>query len=158
MIQRIQTLFLALAFLASLFLFFLPFANVLTDLYYYKLFVYGFEDTNQNAESRFTFTTVLPLLLLNIFTAGFALVSIFLYKNRMQQVRFVRLGIFTDIILIGLIFFIYARIVENKLGETPNYLDEAGIYFPLIVLIFLILANRFIVKDERLVRSIDRLR
>jgi hypothetical protein len=70
----------------------------------------------------------------------------------------VRLGLFTDVILIGLVFFVYAGIVENKLGASLNYLDEAGIYFPLIVMLFLILANRFIVRDERLVRSVDRLR
>jgi hypothetical protein len=108
--------------------------------------------------SAFTFMTILPLLILNILTCGLSLASIFLYKDRIRQIRFVRLGLLTDVILIGLIFFVYARIVENKLGASVNYLDEAGIYFPLIVMIFLILANKFILKDERLVRSVDRLR
>jgi hypothetical protein len=158
MIQRIQTLFLAMAFLASILLFFFPVAGVYGDLSTYKLYVHGFRNMVPDEASVFSFMTVLPLLLLNIFTAALSLVSIFLYKNRIRQIRFVRLGIFTDILLIGLIFFVYARIVENKLGASLNYLDEAGIYFPLIVLIFLILANRFITRDERLVRSIDRLR
>lgn len=158
MIQRIQTLFLVLAFLASLVLFLFPFAGVYSDLHTYKLYIYGFRNMVPGEGSGFSFMTVLPLLLLNLFTAALTLVSIFLYKNRMRQLKLVRLAIFTDIVLIGLIFFVYARIVENKLSVTPNYLDEAGIYFPLIVLIFLILANRFIVKDERLVRSVDRLR
>jgi hypothetical protein len=158
MIQRIQTVFLIVAFLASIALFFFPFAGVYSDTHTYKLLIYDFKNMVPGEEPAFSFTTVLPLLLLNIITAATALVSVFLYKNRMSQLRFLRIGIFTDIVLIGLIFFVYARIVENKLGATPDYLGEAGIYFPLITLIFLILANRFILKDERLVRSVDRLR
>jgi hypothetical protein len=158
MIQRIQTVFLIVAVLASIALFFFPFAGVYSDIHTYKLWIYDFKNMVPGEEPAFSFTTVLPLLLLNIITVAMALVSVFLYKNRMSQLRFVRIGIFTDIVLIGLIFFVYARIVENKLGATPDYLGEAGIYFPLITLIFLILANRFILKDERLVRSVDRLR
>jgi uncharacterized membrane protein YhdT len=158
MIQRIQTLFLALAFVAAMALFFFPLAGVYSDLHTYKLYVYTFRNLVPGEESVFSFMTTLPLLILNILTAGFSLVSIFLYKNRIRQIKYVRLGIFTDVVLIGLVFFIYARIVEKNLGASPNYLDEAGIYFPLIVMIFLILANKFIIKDERLVRSVDRLR
>jgi hypothetical protein len=158
MIQRIQTVFISLAFLAAVALFFFPFAGVYSDLHTYKLFIYRFQNMVPGEEPVFSFMTVLPLLLLNILTAGFTLASIFLYKDRIKQIKFVRLGLFTDVVLIGLVFFVYARIVENKLGATPNYLDEAGIYFPLIIMIFLIVANKFIVKDERLVRSVDRLR
>ena len=158
MIQRIQTVFLILAFLAAIALFFFPFAGIYSDLHTYKLFIYGFRNMVPDEEPAFSFMTVFPLLFLNILTAGFCLTSIFLYKDRIRQLRFVRLGLFTDVILIGLVFFVYAGIVENKLGASLNYLDEAGIYFPLIVMLFLILANRFIVRDERLVRSVDRLR
>jgi hypothetical protein len=68
------------------------------------------------------------------------------------------LAILLDIVLIALVFFVYASIIERNLLASPDYLDEAGIYFPLISLIFLILASRFIMKDEKLVRSVDRLR
>lgn len=158
MIQRIQTVFLFLAFLGAVAMFFFPFAGVYSDMNTYKLYIYSFKDMVPGDESMFSFMTVLPLLLADILTALFSLLSIILYKDRIRQLRFVRFGLFADIVLIGLIFFVYARIVENKLGVSPSYLDEVGVYFPLIVLIFLILANRFIVKDERLVRSINRLR
>lgn len=158
MIQRIQTVFISLAFLAAMALFFFPFGGVYSDLHTYKLYIHHFRNMVPGEESVFSFMTVLPLLVLNILTAGLTLVSIFLYKDRIRQIKFVRLGLFTDVVLIGLVFFVYARIVENKLGDTINYLDEAGVYFPLIIMLFLILANKFILKDERLVRSVDRLR
>jgi hypothetical protein len=102
--------------------------------------------------------TTFPLLLLNILVGIMSLAAIFLYKKRMSQARVVRFAILLNIVFIGLVFFVYARIIETNLMASPDYLDEAGIYFPLISLIFLILANRAIIKDEKLVRSIDRLR
>ena len=72
--------------------------------------------------------------------------------------KVVRFAIFLEIVMVALIFFVYAKIIETNLFASPDYLEEAGIYFPLISLIFLILANRSIMKDEKLVRSVDRLR
>lgn len=158
MIQRIQTVFLLLAFLASIALFFFPLAGIYSPIHTYQFYVYELRNMVPGENSMFSFMTTLPLLLSNILVATLSLTAVFLYKNRATQAKIVRFAIFIDVILIALIFFIYANIIEKNLGASPDYLDEAGIYFPLIALIFLILANRFIVKDERLVRSADRLR
>jgi len=158
MIQRIQTLFLFLAFLAAVALFFFPLAGIYSTTVAYKFYVYGLINMVPGEASIFTFMTTFPLLLLNILVAAFSLSCIFLYKNRVLQAKVVRIAILTDIIFIALVFFVYAKIVETNLAATLDYLDEAGMYFPLITLIFLILANRSIMKDEKLVRSADRLR
>ncbi len=158
MIQRIQTVFLSLAFLAAVTLFFFPIAGIYSDLMTYKFYVYELKNMVPGEASKFTFMTTFPLLLLNILVAALSIVCIFLYKNRVLQARLVRFAILFNIILIGLIFFVYASIIESNLQASPDYLDGAGVYFPLISLIFLILANRYILKDEKLVRSVDRLR
>ena len=158
MIQRIQTIFLLLAFLASAALFFFPLAGIYSTNVAYKFYVYGFQNMVPGEASVFSFMTTFPLLLLNALVAVMALVCLFLYKNRVRQAKLVRLAILLDIVLIALVFFVYAKIIETNLLASPNYLDETGIYFPLISLIFLILANRSIMKDEKLVRSVDRLR
>jgi len=158
MIQRIQSVFLLLAFLAAVALFFFPLAGIYSDTATYKFYVYELKNMVPGEVSLFSFMTTFPLLLLNILVAALSIGSIFLYKNRISQAKIVRLAILLDIVLIALIFFVYAKIVETNLLASPDYLDEAGIYFPLISLIFLILANRSILKDEKLVRSIDRLR
>jgi hypothetical protein len=157
MIQRIQTLFLALAFLAATAVFFFPVAKVFAELYTYKLYLYSFKNMVPGEESVFSFMTTLPLLLLNIATAGLSLVSIFLYKKRLLQLKMVRMAMFSNVIVIGLIFFIYNRIAENNLGTGLEF-DRLGVSLLLVVMLMLVLSNRFIVKDERLVRSIDRLR
>ncbi len=158
MIQRIQSVFLLLAFLAGLALFFFPLAGIYSATSTYLFYIYELRNMVPGEPSMFSLMTVLPLLLINIAATLMALGAVFLYKNRLTQIKVVRFAIFLDIILIGLIFFIYAGIIEKNLGASPDYLDEAGIYFPLIMLIFLILANKFIAKDEKLVRSADRLR
>jgi uncharacterized membrane protein YhdT len=158
MIQRIQSVFLLLAFLAAIALFFYPLAGIYSDLIAYKFYVYGFKNMVPGEASIFSFMTTFPLLLLNILAAALSATCIFLYKNRVRQAKLVRLAILLEIILVALVFFVYANIVERNLLATPDYLNEAGIYFPLISLIFNILAIRFIMKDEKLVRSVDRLR
>ena len=158
MIQRIQSVFLLLAFLAAVALFFFPLAGIYANTAAYKFYVYELKNMVPGEASMFSFMTTFPLLLLNILVAALSLASIFLYKNRVSQAKIVRLAILLDIVLIALIFFVYAKIIETNLLASPDYLDEAGIYFPLISLIFLILANRSILKDEKLVRSVDRLR
>ena len=158
MIQRIQTVFMFVAFLAAVAMFFFPIAGIYSDTITYKFYVYELKNMVPGEVSIFTFMTTFPLLLLNILVGAFSLAGIFLYKNRVLQAKIVRIAILSDIILIALVFFVYARIIETNLVASPDYLDEAGIYFPLISLIFLIMANRSIMKDEKLVRSVDRLR
>ena len=160
MIQRIQTLFLALAFLAVVIVFFFPLAYIYSASppNLYMFYIYGFKNMVPDEPSMFSFMTTLPVLVINILVGASSLASIFLYKNRVRQMKIVRLSIFLEIIMIALIFFVYAKIIETNLYATPDYLHEAGIYFPLITLIFLILANRSIMKDEKLIRSVDRLR
>lgn len=158
MIQRIQSVFLFLAFLAAIALLFYPIAGIYSDLYTYKFYIYELKNMVPGESSMFSFMTTFPLLLLNIVVGLISVICIFLYKNRIRQAKIVRLAILLEIVLIALIFFVYASIIEKNLLITPDYLEEAGIYFPLISLIFLILAYRFILKDEKLVRSADRLR
>jgi hypothetical protein len=156
MIQRIQSVFLFLAFVATIALFFYPIAGIYSDLFTYKFYVYELKNMVPGEASLFTFMTTFPLLLLNIVVGVMAVGCIFLYKNRIRQAKIVRLAILLEIVFIALVFFVYAGIIEKNLNATPEYLEEAGMYFPLIALIFLILAYRFIIKDERLVRSADR--
>jgi hypothetical protein len=158
MIQRIQTVFLFLAFLATVALFFFPLAGIYSTSAAYKFYIYELRNMVPGEGSLFSFMTVFPLLLLNILVAAFTVTGTFLYKNRILQAKLVRFAILGNIIMIALIFFVYAKIIETNLFASPDYLDEAGIYFPLISMIFLILANRSIMKDEKLVRSVDRLR
>ncbi|WP_027138795.1 DUF4293 domain-containing protein [Gaetbulibacter saemankumensis] len=96
------------------------------------------------------------LLYLGLFlgSALLSLVSVFRYNNRKSQFVLGRLNIILNFILLG--FFVYQSL--NVSGET--YVSEKGIgmFLPIISIVFLVLANKAIKKDEDLVKSVDRLR
>lgn len=157
MIQRIQSIFLLLASGASFSMFGLPFAdiegvqggtvaglNVLEDL------VFNLQDN-------------IGLLILAIVTGGIAFLTIFLFKNRTLQMKLCTLTIVANIILVvlaGVLFYQEMDLIDTvKNTDTSYYMDvEYGVLAPFLAIIFTVLANRGIKKDDKLVKSMDRLR
>ena len=158
MFQRIQTVFMFLAFVAGILVFFFPLASYLSDFYYYKLYIYQLKSMTPDAEKLFGSFFTVPLMIINILIIGIIGTAIFLYKNRPRQIQMLKMAFFLEIILIALIFFYNAPAIQRKIQVSPDYTGEIGIYLPLIALLFIFLANRFILKDEKLVKSSDRIR
>ena len=80
--------------------------------------------------------------------------SILSYKNRKRQILLNTISIFINALLLGLL----AYWLLNLSGGI-NF-PEKGIepFFPFLSVICLFIANIFIRKDDRLVKSVDRLR
>jgi Na+/H+ antiporter NhaC len=79
-----------------------------------------------------------------------------LFKNRAVQMR---LALFSTIAaIVGSILTVVLFMQEglNKSKEAIN--DGLGLYMTIAALVFTVLAYRFVNKDEKLVRSADRLR
>jgi len=87
-----------------------------------------------------------------------AFMTIFIYKNRIAQIRILRFGVLLNVIYLALLFFLYVPDIEEVTGVTADYITQAGIYFPIAILLLFLLASRFIMKDEKLIRSADRIR
>ena len=86
-----------------------------------------------------------------------ALFSIFQFKKRMTQVKLGALNAFLMMAYIALAtYFIYQG--ENQIGSDSRGTFMAGYFLPLGAMILNSMANRFIKKDEDLVRSVDRIR
>ncbi len=83
-----------------------------------------------------------------------ALVAIVQYKNRKNQFVLNRLNMILSLFLLG--FFVYRSL--NISGETSVSEKGIGMLIPVFSIVFLVLANRAIKKDEDLVKSVDRLR
>lgn len=146
MIQRIQTIFLALAAACAFGLFALPFATAAQSADAASLFADGVYDINDNV----------ALLVLFCLAGGLALISIFLFKNRKQQLLLGRFAIIADII--GIILVLWLIFQDGQTG-TQDVQEQLGVGLPILFLVFAFLAQRNISKDEKLVRSsYDRLR
>jgi predicted membrane chloride channel (bestrophin family) len=138
MIQRQQTLWLLLATLAALFCFMFPFATG-------KGLDKGVEiDKALKAGSDF---------LLLIFTGASLALSgaiIFLYKDRKLQMKLCLLGLLLSVVII--ILYISQ---SNKLTKSTLALF---CILPFAIAIGYFMAFRNIRKDEKLVKSLDKLR
>jgi hypothetical protein len=137
MIQRIQTLYL---FIVALIMAAGPF---LVSLY-----------TDANGVEVFAISNI-PVLITFLVIADLALVSAFiLYKKRKNQFVVNRLNIILSFFLLG--FFVYQSL--NLSGETVVSEKGIGMLLPIFSIVFLVLANKAIKRDEDLVKSVDRLR
>lgn len=152
MLQRIQTVYLLIITALMAAVLFLPLAAMQTaDA------VYSFDVTGLNtvaAQPELVYPTW-ALLALNAVVIMLALVTIFLYKNRILQIR---LSVFNTILMICF-YGLFAFFVWTIQGEmSANFSVKMALSFPLISLVLNYLAIRSIGADEVLVRSLDRLR
>lgn len=154
MIQRIQTIYLFLVVLLISFFFFAPFASFVleADLTVYELSVKGLVRADGSHEVVFR---AIPLLILVLIVFLVAMVTIFLYKRRVLQIRLCVLNILLLIGLEGMLYYL-THAASNQLGANTSY--SLIMVFPVIAAILTYLALRGIAKDEVLVRSMDRLR
>jgi peptidoglycan/LPS O-acetylase OafA/YrhL len=90
------------------------------------------------------------LLVLTIGTALLALINIFFYKNRKQQIRICLIGMLAQAGCLAIYFLTIQKFTQGTF--------DLWSVFALGVLVFFILAVRNIYKDEKLVKSLDRLR
>ena len=137
MIQRIQTIYLIIALVVTGVL---PFIFPIWTMSDGKEFYFM---GNQAYAFIFGLSTSLSLL------------SILFYKKRQHQFVLGRLNIILNLILLGL--FVYRSLSLS--GETVTVSEKGiGMFLPIISIVFLVLANKAIKKDEDLVKSVDRLR
>lgn len=87
-------------------------------------------------------------------SAVMAVAAILMYKKRQNQFVINRLNIILNLFLLG--FFVYRSL--NLSGENTISEKGIGMLIPVFSIVFLVLANRAIKKDEDLVKSVDRLR
>lgn len=139
MIQRIQSLYLVFAFLVSAASFFIEIDQA--ELYTFSLK-----------------THMLPLGMVMGIIITCLLLALFMFKKRKTQIKLVRVSI------IGLLFFM-GLFAYQELYNSWNIIHSESInsvYFfignPFIAIIFSILALRHILKDEHLIKSLDRIR
>lgn len=135
MIQRIQSIFLLLAALASMG----------TAAFRVELM-------------QATYSWLMPAVLgiLGAVALG-SLVAIFLYKNRKQQLKITTS--LQYIAILGILAAFGGLYLAGGLMEVPANLQATGVLLlPVLAYIFIRIARGYVKKDIELVRSMDRLR
>jgi hypothetical protein len=136
MLQRIQTVYLLLAAITS--------AGLIFVLPLWE---------NAAGESVYALDVLIALGMF-LASAAISLVSIFMFKNRKLQFVLGRLNIILNLFLLGV--FVYWSLTLP--GEMDISEKGIGMFLPVVSIVFLVLANKAVKRDEDLVKSVDRLR
>lgn len=135
MIQRIQTIYLAIAVILVISFTFTP----------------TFSEGLLFPQKWLTFLLTGALT----FSGTLSLISIFLYNNRQRQSKIVLFAMFGMVIALGTSLGIFLSV------GTPDFNSFTEILGTILLLlgwIFLFMARKAIQKDEKLIKSMDRIR
>ncbi|TAF44398.1 MAG: DUF4293 family protein [Sphingobacteriales bacterium] len=153
MLQRIQSVYLFIASMVIYALFIFPVASVFNNIGAQKIMVNGaYQAINNEVVKTESF---LPLTIATILLGLLPLVLIFLYKNRNRQ----------QVLIYGLVVIVLAhsywltQTVQN-ISQSVLKMSDYGIGagLPSVAILFLVLAAKAVGRDEKLVKSADRLR
>ena len=149
MIQRIQTVYLLVVAILAVVMISLPVGSFVMPDYHMS------ELTNLALVSEEGVSDYAPwaLFALQTVSAILALVTIFLYKKRMLQIR---LTLFNMLVLVG--YYVTLVIFVLNLKGDASFVPSWTVCLPLISIILSWLAIRAIGRDEVLVKAADRLR
>ena len=150
MIQRIQSVYLLIVLVLTSFVMAWP----LMELFSETAGLYDFRVLGIYRNGELLYCTW-PLLVLAVINQLLTLGTIFMYKNRILQIRMCVLNM---LFFIGFCLMLagYAWISTEKFEASVN--GNLPMVFPLVNVLLSYLALRAIGKDEAMVRSLNRLR
>lgn len=150
MLQRIQSIYLLISVMLFAVTSYFPFVS--SDIF--EIRSYGVKAlNNQITLDISTYYFIVPMAL----ATALSLFAIFLYSNRQRQMAIVRV----TFILYAISFALLALCIKDsqKLLTNNDQLSLGIAFFsPFLSLLFNLLALRAIRKDDKLVRSVDRIR
>ena len=156
MLQRIQSAYLFIVFIFSVLFGVLPLAYFPADapgiplrLLQYRVFMDAFAQMEGGWQGAMLIILFAAAMLLTVYTT-------FQYRKRLHQISMGKLNILLHVALIMLSFFFIDSLRGQMVAGEFSY--GPAVFFPVISLIFILLANKAIRKDENLVRAADRQR
>jgi len=156
MIQRVQSIYIVLSivvvFVATLF----PFGSYEIGDQIVSFGAFGWKSENNFFISNYpkVFSNY-PYFIGYLFTISLSIFTLLKYKNRKSQLSLGKANYF--VLLITIIYmFLSVKLPEEIITEDPIY--GIGLYLMVSAIPLIFLANRGIKNDEKLIKSLDRLR
>jgi glucan phosphoethanolaminetransferase (alkaline phosphatase superfamily) len=160
MIQRIQSVFLLLMAITMMMMLFFPIwvkGDPEGEMVILNAFNLSFEDHSGLIKEVISQKSVIYISIFALISAAISLYSIFQYKNRLTQMKLGLLNSVVGILVVGGAFY---AMTKGKAMVSPDDVEnfKLGFMLPVIALLFNSMANRFIRKDEKLVKDSERMR
>lgn len=161
MIQRKQTIYLALALGCQIMMLFV------------SIFTVSTQDMGQTIKGSFGahgvqgegYSQEMHIYLIFVTLALLSFLGIMLYKKRGRQLMICRINLILNILVVfalSLFFYVGKNIVSDQLiekgFEQVEFEMATGFFVAVAAIPFLIMAIRGIKSDEKLLKSIDRIR
>ncbi|MGV6845573.1 MAG: DUF4293 domain-containing protein [Lutibacter sp.] len=144
MIQRIQTVYLLLStFLCLGLIFWVKLWTVDGGLNFYVMDAFNSKNFG-----------LIILALLFLLSGFMSFINIFLFKRRQVQFVLGRVIILINFILLSVLVY-YS---QNLSGEIKISEKGIGLVIPILSIVLVSLANKAIKKDDKLVKSVNRIR
>lgn len=163
MLQRVQSIFMFFAAIAMIAMTFFPLwvkSDIETgEIVTMTAFEVTFEQENSETKERQLLASQnIIYISIGAFLAGAVMIfSLSRYKNRMTQVKLNALfSLLCALILVGVVI----NMTKANQLIHPEFSGQykLGFFLPIVAMFNNFLANRFIRKDEALVKSADRIR
>jgi hypothetical protein len=157
MIQRVQSIFLLLIGVCMIVAIAIPSWEKVNEATGERAVLDGISlEYLQNGEVIQS-TPTWYITVLAIGSALIAFYSLAQFRNRLLQIK---LGALNSLVMAGVLGLIlyFSNQGEKLFVEPVQGTYEIGFYLPIFAIVFNMLANRFIRRDENLVRSADRMR
>jgi hypothetical protein len=159
MIQRIQTIFLFLVAVAMILVISFPIWQQVNPSQTQLMTLTAWNLTTLDVASQepVDVSSKIFIGILAIISAGIAIYSLTQYKNRTRQMFLNMVNSFVMVVNVGLIIWT-SHTANALINPEVNGAFVTGFWAIFAGMICNLLANRFIRKDELLVRSVDRIR
>ena len=167
MIQRIQTIYLGLAFICMVLLLVYPVfsISISSELVEYSSGIFGPYGIMTDAGNQGEF----PMYLIYISLALFSTMGILMFKNRKKQLAVTRFNFILHLIVVIAIYTVYfvgkGSVEEGLLAKNPDWIDaqvkfgmDVGFFLVIPAMVFVFLAIRGIKTDIKLTSMTERLR
>lgn len=146
MIQRIQTIFLVLMAVVLGLIFVFPFASS-------DIATSGFL-----SDKKFDVSDNPLLIVLAVLGVLASLAAVFLFKNRIFQLRLNYLAMVAAVLVVVAAVVLFYNEAKMIFDKNQKISDSFGLYLPFISIVLGFLAAKYIRKDEKVVKDMDRLR
>ncbi|MCQ2201839.1 MAG: DUF4293 domain-containing protein [Bacteroidales bacterium] len=153
MIQRIQSLYILAAIVALGTLFFVDLGQLSGEVGLFNVTHYGVVDVTKGGSDIITY--LFPLASVLGVTVILALIDLFLFKNRMLQMRVATITAALSIAS-AIMIVLTNWVVASSLDMSWSFYWT--MILPIAAAILMVLAYRKISDDEALIRSLNRLR
>ncbi|MCB9359791.1 MAG: DUF4293 domain-containing protein [Flavobacteriales bacterium] len=157
MIQRIQSLLLAIVVILSIVFSFLP---IFEFVGYEATYVMNAYKTHLADNINEVISKNMGIGVLQGLVMLVSIIVIFLFKKRQLQMKLLKLNLLLITLQIVAIVM-YTDVVKEAIGSNPNDVImslKIGAAIPVLCLVLVYVSIHFIKKDEALVRAADRLR